>query len=411
MSCLVSVAVLAPPARAERLTLEAIQALADERSPRLSVVRAEVDLARAERVAASPSLPDNPVLEIAIGPRLSSEGTGLAVDASLLQSVFVDGQRGRRLAAADATVEVAEAAVVAARWALHADLHHAFDRAVVARERVALEREVEGFQRRLSEVAKKKLAAGEIATLDARLSDLELVEARQRTLAAEAEYRVACLQLGAISGWDRGGAPEPEGALASPPTVPLDALVAQALAREPERRVKLAAVELAKARLAAERSAGGVLPAFGVAFGHEGGAGPEPSVTTVQGVVSIPLPLSRSNQGGVARARAELAVAEADRDAHERLLVARLAELHSAHDAARERAAVLDADVVPRVGDNLALLERGYAVGEIELTETILARERFVRARLDALEALASALATRAELERLVGTDLEEVAR
>lgn len=400
-----------PPVNAARLTLDAVQTMAEERAPRLLVAREAIGVARAELAAADPSVPDNPQLELSAGPRLASEHIGVALDVALTQSVFLDGQRGARLAAAKKAVLAAEAEVQVARWSLHADLHQAFESALVARERVALQSEVEGFQRRLAEIARKKERAGEIAPLDARLTEIELIEARQDTLLAESEYRIACLRLAALVGWDAPDLLEPEGALEAPPLVALDALKARALEREPERRLKAALVTLARARLEAERRDAGVLPAFGIAFRHEGGIGAEPSISTVQGIVSLPLPFSQRNRGGIARARAELRQTEVEHAAHERLLLARVAELHAALAAAIERAAVFGEDIVPRVGESLTLLERGYAIGELELSETIVARERFVAARLDELDARAAALSARAELERLLGSDLEEVTR
>lgn len=401
----------ASAAHATPRTLDAIQALAAERAPRLLVAREAARVASAELVAADPSLPDNAVLELSLGPRASSAGLGVAFAAALTQSVFVDGQRAARVAAAKKAALAAEAEVVVAFWALHADLHEAFDRAVVARERAALLAEVEAFLARLADIAHKKAKAGEIATLDARLSEIALVEARQRTLAARTDYRLACLELTTLVGADLADPLEPDGALTPPPLPALAALRARALELEPELRVKVALVALAEARLAAARADAGVTPAFGLAVGHEGGLGAEPSVTTVQALVSLPLPFSQRNQGAIARARAELALSEAERAAREQVVAGRVTLLHAALAAAIARVAVFGADLVPRVGENLALLERGYALGELGLTDTLVARERFTVTRLDALDAEAASLSARAELERLLGADLEEVTK
>lgn len=402
---------IAPVARAARLDLPALQALAEAQAPRLMLARQEIGLARAELAAADPSFPDNPVLDLAVGPRVSGDGTGLAVDATFLQAFFFDGQRGARRLAAKQAVLTAEARVEVARWSLHADLHRAFDRALVARERVTLEAEVADFQTRLADIASKKAKAGEIAEVDARLAAVERIEARQHLVAAQADYLQACLQLATLVGWQRDEALEPEGTLEQPTAPPLQALRRHALAADPELRLKSAAIALAEARLDFERRSAGVLPAFGLSVGHETGLGAEPSVTTVQGVLSLPLPTSNTNQAGVARARAELELARTERSTYQQELLARVAELHAALTSAIERAAAFESEILPRNAELLTLLERAYAVGELELGEAIVARERFVRVRLDALEAAQERLAARAELERLLGADLEEVAR
>lgn len=400
-----------PAAHAARLDLDGLQALAETAAPRLVLARQAIGIARAELAAADPSFPDNPVLDLSIGPRVSGDGTGLALDATFLQAFYFDGQRGARRRAAREAVLAAEARVEVERWSLHADLHRAFDRALVARERVALETEVATFQTRLADIASKKAKAGEIAEVDARLAAVERIEARQHLVAAQADYLQACLQLATLVGWQRDEALEPEGALERPVAPPIEALRRHALEADPELRLKVAAVALAKARLDFETRAAGVLPAFGIAFGHETGLGAEPSVTTVQGVISLPLPTSNQNQAGIARARAELELARTERATYEQALVLRVAELHAALVSATERAAAFDSEILPRNAELLTLLERAYAIGELELGAAIVARERFVRVRIDALDAAHARLAARAELERLLGADLEEVAR
>lgn len=391
-------------------SLEQLQTHAETRAPRLRVAREAVTLARAELAAAAPGVPENPVIELAGGPRLSSEGTSYAFDATFIQSIYVGGERGARLVAAQKAVLLAEAQVQVERWSLHADIHQAYDRALIARRRVALSTEVEGFQKRLSDIAAKKAKAGEIATIDVRLSEIELAEARQHVLAAKNDYRLACLSLATLIGWTQSTPIEPAD-VATDTTAPpsLESLVARALELDPGRRAKVASVELAKARLTAERRAASITPAFGLSVGHEGGVAAEPSITTVQAIVSIPLPTSHKNQGGIARAQAELQMAEVERETHEQWLVSRIHELHAALTGAIERAAVFGDTILPRITENLVLLERAYAVGEFDLTATILARERFVEARLDALSAHAEQLLARAELERLLGSDLPEV--
>jgi len=402
-------AFVGPAAHAESLTFPAIEALAERQAPRLLLAAEQIGIARAELVLADPSVPDNPVLELAGGPRFSGDGTSFAIDVAFTQSVFVAGERGARIAAAKKAVLAAEAARVVERWSLHAELQATFDAALVARERTRLLTEVEGFQRKLAEIASKKAKAGEIAVFEARLSDVVLAEAQQSTLAAQQAYRAACLRLAGLVGWTAVTPLEPDGVLEAPLLPPLASLVARSQAAEPELLYKEALIVRARARLDAERRDAAIRPAFGVALGHEGGIGVEPSVTTLQGIVSLPLPFSQQNQGNIARARAELRLAEAERAAHSRALEFRIAEAHAALAAAIARSAAFGDQILPLVSENLALLERAFAVGEIGLADATFAREHFVKARLDALDAHAARLTARADLERLVGADLEEV--
>src|SRR5690606_6391237 len=121
---------LGPP-----MGLRALLAHADAHAPALRVARARLGLGEAARGAASPALPGNPALAAQVGPRVLEDGRGLDFQVPVAQPVPLSRARAARREAAEGTRARLEAELEALRWRTHWEVHAAFHRALVARER------------------------------------------------------------------------------------------------------------------------------------------------------------------------------------------------------------------------------------------------------------------------------------
>src|SRR5262245_10370726 len=95
-------AVAATPATAEITTLDSALALARERAPALLAARARVAEAEGRLRTASALFAANPELEASAGPRDSDDGDTTDWEVALSQDLELAGQRGARIAAAEA---------------------------------------------------------------------------------------------------------------------------------------------------------------------------------------------------------------------------------------------------------------------------------------------------------------------
>ena len=146
-------------------------------------------------------------------------------------------------------------------------------------------------------------------------------------------------------------------------------------------------------------------PVLGVQYAHEGGiAGPDNDI--VLGTLELPLPLWQRNQSERARSRAEAATSLAEEESEARALEARIARAHAELTTAVARLEAFGANVTPALADSLALLERGFGAGEIPLMDLILARQRFLGAERDRLDAHADYYRALADLESASGSEL-----
>jgi cobalt-zinc-cadmium efflux system outer membrane protein len=395
------------PAASGEVSLGGMLAHADERSPVLAVARSTRSRAEAARTAAAVLLPDNPQLSVAAGPRLGRGGTGVDVQVSLSQRVQIAGERGLRLEVADRLRELTDAEIEQIRWAVHCDVHAAFHRALVERERARLSERVVVFQEEVLRTVERQISAGEVSPLILRLAQAEVAQAKQQLVGAQQAYLASRIRLGQLSGWPAATPPTPAGLVDAPREPPPDErLVAIARQRLPSLRAGVARAREAEARARLADRQVWPQPSIGVQYNREGNPGGEGAYDIVMGVLSTPIPSFQVNQAERATARADAIVARAELDAAQRLLEGQIAEARSEVAAAAQRTRAYGSEILPRFEENLTLLRRTFELGEIDILALSTGRERFLRIQSDALAAQLDYFVALAGLERVVGVDL-----
>lgn len=395
------------PTAGSQVSLGGILAYADVHAPVLAIARSTRSRAEAARIAASPLLPDNLELGMAMGPRLTRDATGWDLDVSLRQQLEIAGERGLRQEAAQQLGKLTDAEIEEIRWLVHCDVHAAFHRALVEQERSRLASRVVVFQEGVLRVVERQIAAGETPPLTLRLAQAEVAQAKQLLVAARQAFLAARIRLAQQSGWPVDEPPTPEGVVDSPRAPESrEQLLAVAQEQLPRIRTSAARIREAEARAVAADRESWSRPSIGVLYRREGNPGPEGTTHIVMGTLAIPIPTAQRNQAARANARADLMVAKAELTANLRLLDAQVTEARSEVVAAAERASAYAAEILPRFEENLTLLQRSFELGEIDILALSAGRERFLRIQSDALAAQLDYFVAVASLERIVGVDL-----
>ncbi|ACY16809.1 outer membrane efflux protein [Haliangium ochraceum DSM 14365] len=397
---------LPDPAAGGAVSLDQMLAFADRQAPALAVARARLELGYAAVRGAAPLLSENPEVSISAGPRHSAEGTFTDLGVSLSQRLELGGERGLRREAARHVQARVEAELDEARWDVHREVHAAFHRALVARERLAAADRVLAFQERLVDIARRRLQAGDVSPLAVRVAEGELSQTRVTRVGVAQRYLRARLELGALAGWPAAHPPEPAGALDEPREPPDFAhLVEVARGHQPRLRSLHAARLEAEARARAADRDAWPEPSVGIELMREGGpAGMEETV--VLGTLSLALPVAQRNQQARAQARAELRVAEAEGNAFGSQLGIRIEQHRTAVVAAAAQVRGYAREILPMFEENLRLIQRAFELGEIDILQVSVARERFLRIQSDALDAYTDYFDAVAELEAAIGADL-----
>jgi cobalt-zinc-cadmium efflux system outer membrane protein len=396
---------LPDPATAQRLSLPQILAYADRHAPLIQVSRRKAAAGAAEVEAASPLLQDNPEVGVAAGGRTVGGDGFFLLEASVEQRFEIAGERGLRIEAAEHLEKLASAQLEEARWDVHRQVHALFAEALMAREQLGAADRLVDFAEELREIAEKRAGVGDTPAFTEIVARAEAAQASQERIAAKQRHDSLLVQLASVAGWPSLQLPELSGVL--PPVrkaPPLSELHAKATRHQPGQRSRALAVNAANAQVRLEDREAWPEPALGFAYAREGEAGAAAHVWL--GTLSLPVPIWNRNQGGRARARAALEVAQAERDAATSWLQARIARAAAAVDAAAERATIYGSAIVPAFDGNLKLIRRAYELGEIDIHLVSQMRERVLSNQQAALSALADYHQAVATLEALLGTEV-----
>jgi cobalt-zinc-cadmium efflux system outer membrane protein len=397
----------AEPSKTGEISLDTILAFADQHSPVLRVARSTRSRADAARAAAPLVLPANPELTVAVGPRFAGGDTGVDVEASLTQRIEVGGQRGLRVEAADRLHELTDAEIEQIRWVVHCDVHAMFHKAVVERERALLAKQVVAFQEEVLRVVERQIAAGETAPLTLRLAQAEVAQAKQLLALSEQALTASRMRLGQLAGWPAANPPDPIGGVDAPREPPAYAeLIKVAREKLPSLRAGSAAIAEARARAALADREGWVQPSIGAQYNRESSPAGGDANHVLMGILSLPIPGFRANEGERAKARADIVVANAELSANKEMLDAEIAVARSEVVAAAQRTRAYGTEILPRFEENLTLLRRAFELGEIDILALSVGRERFLRIQSDAFGAQLDYFVALAALERVVGVDL-----
>ena len=353
---------------------------------------ARADLADAGIIA-------NPVLSLLfpVGPK--------QLEAAVRWPVEALWERPRRVSAAKLSLESAAQSLVQSGLDLALAVRIAYADLALAVDRQTLANDAATTLQRIDTLTQSRLAAGDIAELDARAARVDAVRSAQDAERVVHDVTIARARLRLLM-----GLPEDDAALntlESTGTVEscgsVADLVKGALAARPDLRAAELTVEAAAARLGWERSRiltlTAVLDANGEGTeGFESGPG-----------FDISIPLFNRNQGGRLRAESELQRASAAYVQLQQQVRLDVREASTLFDQARQsRLAWADRIVTP-LRANLTDAEESYAAGESSYLFVLENSRRLIDARVREREIVADERRAQARIERAAGTGCHAV--
>ncbi len=396
---------LARVAWEDGLTLDEAVAVAMRKNPALMAARERHGIAQALHTQAG-VYPFNP--EVSVGGASDAAfrdhgESGLA--AELAQTFETGGQRGHRRAVAEAEGRRIGWEVLDVERTTREELVSTFYRVLVLERKADLVDQALELARKLEEISEKRVKAGDLPALEANVSKIEV----QRALKARTEARTAlrrerfalCRLLGEppredvkLVGDIAAAEPGPGGdlavrALESRP----DVLAARAAVESAERSVGLARSQRApdvmlSAQYERERSVDDEVADVAEFFG---------------GALTVPLPLWNRQQGEIAQAGAEAAVARALVASIERDVIAQVASADERLRLAREIVDLYEKDLIPLVKSNLDLNEKAFSAGQVSTLLLLKAQQDYIETNSAYLDALGELHEARAAIDAAVG--------
>jgi cobalt-zinc-cadmium efflux system outer membrane protein len=394
----------APPPVVQITLADALRQALD-RNRDLAVSRREVDVSRG-RLRQARRYPFNPELVIegeagrAVGreePERRGVGGG---EIGLSQVIEIRGQRGLRVRGAESDVRKTEWAARETEREVVAETTRAFSDLLLAQERVGLGREASTLVTGLRDSARRLVDAGDAPEIDLLRTEVEVRRALNRVRQAEAGVQGAIRAPALLVGAPADATLVATGPLLleGVPGTP-EQLASGARANRPDLRVTEAAIEGARAGRAlveAER----FLPAVTLSASYGEGLEFDSRARMALFGVSIPLPFWNRREGDLQTAQADVAKLEAERERVlariDKEVVAALRQFAAARQVVEEYVQ----QIVPAQEQNTRLVEQGYRVGELRLSEALLAQRDLIDTRTAYLDAIATYNAARAELQK-----------
>ncbi len=360
-------------------SLRQVAGWAREQAPAVVSAQAFLAIARSSHVGARMSSFDNPYVELLADRGSHQASRNVTVQASIWLPVELSGQRGRRIAEADALVQWQQASLTSVRFAAVGEAVHAYGYALVATARVRLLDEIVAASRDEAELYRGRLAARDATDADEKLAMVELSRNVLLLDESRAELTRVQLDLSRVTGRN---VPLPTAAQSEiPPALARSWADAASADREALESPHVAsstseAHYFARARDRAERSAQAP-----VSFIATAGRGDVAELRVGAGV-AWSLPTVRTNQGEQARATAERARALAEAAVKRRTIALTLRSLWTEFEQIREARQHLETTGESAAKASVEAALATLAAGKGEMLRVLTARRDWAFLRL-----------------------------
>ena len=373
-------------------------------NPKLKALSLDINAAQARSLQAG--LLPNPELEIEVG-EIGGTGERSGYDSSETPisscNIELGGKRSKRMRIASLEQEIVELDYASERLDMINEVIKAFIEIQAAQEQLNLAEEVVRLSEQAYQAAAEKVEAGKNAPVDRTMAKIALSNARIEY--EKAGNRLISTRNRLAAAW---GSSEPvfEKAagdfyeLADTPELDkLTGLISQNpdVARwSMEKEKRRAALELEKAKKTSDIRLGGGIQYFN-----------EPDDSAIILGLSIPVPLFDRNQGNIKEATYLLAQAQENRRAVETDTRAALAESVTTLSSVFSETTILKNEVLPSAQEAFDVAGRGYNEGKFEYLVVLDAQRTLFEVSEKYIEAVAEYHKARADVERLIGLDID----
>ncbi|ANO52530.1 hypothetical protein BA177_16270 [Woeseia oceani] len=385
------------------ITLDSAISRALANSPELTTFGYQINARQGDVEQAG--LRPNPELIVSIE---NAAGTGEFAGTDGLETTLSIGwilernKRQYRVNAAMAGVSAMEVAAESKRQEVAAQTARLFLDSLVVQQRMELLTYSVALYEAEVEFARKRVDAGRLPRMNLTRSQATLEMVKLDLEDAEHELRTAIRRLAA-----QWGELQPDFTAISgdlrilPQPVDYDELLAR-VESNPELLQNLSESALREAELRLAQAV--AKPSWRVTAGirrHE----QTDDVALVAGVI-VPLATSDRNQGGIAAARARLAVTNAEREALQIRLKTQLFALHQELLHSLHQSGAFRDEIIPLLESVEADIQQAHESGRYSYRELWTVQSELVEARMASIEANANAHRMAIEIERLIGAPL-----
>jgi cobalt-zinc-cadmium efflux system outer membrane protein len=381
------------------LTLPDLESMALDGNPALAQAAAKVEAARGAWVQAG--LPPNPTGGY-LASEVGNEGHAGQQGGYFGQEVVTGGKLRLSRAVAAQEIRVAQQQFEAERLRVLSDVRIGFYEVLVAQRRLEITQELQRLSQRAVDTAKAFFEREEGNRVDLLQARVESGSARILAENSRNDYLAAWRKLSAVLGSPEMAPVKLAGDLeGDTQEANFDATLARVIAISPELAAARASVDSARAAVARARVEWVPNVDLQASIQHDNAS--HYDIAQVQ--MGMPIPVWNRNQGGVRRARGELAAAQSNADRVELGLQQRLAIVFQRYANARQQVETYRRQILPDAQSSLDLVSEGYRQGEFGYLILLTSQRTFFQTNLAYLESLRQLRESQAAVDNLLLTD------
>jgi outer membrane protein, heavy metal efflux system len=326
-----------------------------------------------------------------VGPKLLQTALDMPIDALW--------QRPSRVAAAKLDAEHLSENLVQDGLGLIRDVQTTYADLWLAQQRVQFAAEDVQLRAQIAELAQGQLKAGDISGLAASAAQVSSLQAKDvaKTSTKEAavqRHRLNTL-LGLVSGDVHYSIMPPK--VVSAKNMSIDELLKTALASRPDLRGAKTEIAAAGKRLGWERSK--VYSLIATIDGQDQGTGS----LNLGPAFSVDIPVLNQNNGGIARAKAEMELAARQYEAVRQNIMLQVRQAYTEYVSAHDQFDLWNNQIVPSLAQTLDETQKSLAAGDVPYLAVLEAKEKLEEARLHKAELTAALRRSAAQLDYSLG--------
>ncbi|MBI5585745.1 MAG: TolC family protein [Deltaproteobacteria bacterium] len=373
----------------------------------MNALREDVEGAQGRLEKAKFPLSANPVIESYLAgkdkPREDGGGTYTNYGFKLSQEFEIAGQRGLRIDIAEKDLARLALEIKNRERVLKAEVSDAFARALAAKKKEGLARQVVAVQEEMLHFTRLKFQAGEVSGLEVNLAEVELGKSQKDFSAAGREYLEASIRLQGLMGSRVDAALPLEGELYanSVPFPEKEIIWNKSLAERPDLKASTYEADLALNTL--ELAKKGAIPNIIL-----GGFYNRDEMRNELGVsASISIPLFDQKQAEKKEARARVSQARIKKAGLERTAQREFEEAYSAFNSTQKEFSLFKKEILAKALENLELLNLAYREGKIGYYNLRLAQKETIETQFAYIDTQLRARLAANALEKIIGGDLK----
>jgi cobalt-zinc-cadmium efflux system outer membrane protein len=394
------------------MTLAALQQMALQNNPTLSLAGAEIEKERGlwQQVGLYP----NPTVGY-VNSSTSSNGQSQQ-NGMLVQQTFITAGKLEKARATEAFgVQDAQWQQEAQRIRVLNDVKLRYYDVLAAQQQIEIAKELSALSEQALDAAHALLKGMQVPKTDVLRAEVQHQRIQTALQNSQLEYQAAWHKLAVIIGCPQM-APMP---LQQPaedlPTFDLEQEWQRLLAESPQLKQMQAEVGIAQTQWVSAEAA--PIPDITVQFvGNYDSIG---DYGTFNSLVALPLPIFNRNQGGIYNASQEYVRSQKEVERVCLVLRDQLVTSHGNYVIAKNQAERLRTEVLPKLKENLELTVKGYRVQEYSILEVLSAQDAALQSNLEYVASLTEARRLAVEVEGLqltgglnpasIGTAIQEV--